>query len=491
MTYQVMLRVCLCGLLAAGRVQPVSAQQGQPQRQVPSGPWSLEQCITYAVENNLQIRQSLLNSRQSQLNLNRNRAAQLPSLNANASHNYNFGRSVDPFTNQFTTEAIRANNFSVSSSVNLFSGFQTRNSIKQSQQEQQAAELDVQTMRNDITLQVVTAYLQMLFSDELIQTATLVQNNTREQLERSQKLYKAGSLAESSVIELQAQVASDELSVITAQNNRDLARLTLMQLLNIQGSERFDIVKPDIPEPSQNPITPSAEQIYGIAEQTQPQVKSAEIRVQSAITGLKVAKGGYYPSLNLSGNVFTGYSSARSLFVIDNSSFETVPIGYTGDPTNPANIVYTTRPRTLSQTYVFGDQLSDNLSKSVGLSLRIPILNGFQVRNNINRAELTKQNAELSADITRNQLRQSIERAYTDARAAEKKYLSAQRQLSAFQQAFNNAQLRLDKGAINSTDFNVAKNNFTRAQSDLIQAKYDYVFKLKVLDFYQGKPLTL
>jgi outer membrane protein len=484
-------RVALAVLLAGScqAVFPIvaSAQQSQSDKR-----WTLQQCIDYALQNNLQLRQSIANTELSRLNLNQSKGSMLPTINGNASHSYNYGRSIDPVTNTFVNERIRSNNFSLNGNMVLFDGLQRQNSVKQNTLELEASKLDVETNRNNIIIQVVTAYMQVLFSDDLVQTSTLQMQNSQQQLDRVQKLFKAGSVAEGNVLELNAQVASDELNILNAQNQKDLAELSLAQLLNIPNNQGFEVERPAVLDPGLMPLVGTPASIYATAEQTQPQLKSAAYRVKSTLKGVAVAKGNYSPSLSLSGNIYTLYSTGNNFRPVFSGQTQTVPVGFIPGPTptDPPQLVYAQQPLVSYAPYAFTDQVYDNISKSIGLNLSIPILNGFQARNSIGRAIINHRNAELNADIQKQQLYQSIEKAFTDARAAEKKWVTSTKQLNSFEKAFNYAQLRFNNGALNSTDYNVAKMNFVTAQSNLLQAKYDYIFKLKVLDFYQGKPLA-
>ncbi|HSI91244.1 MAG TPA: TolC family protein, partial [Adhaeribacter sp.] len=353
----------------------------------------------------------------------------------------------------------------------------------------QASEADLAKAKNDMILNIVTAYLQILFNDELLTTAQLNLNSSTAQAERTGKLFKAGSVAENNLLEINAQVAADELNVINAQNNKDIAELNLMQLLDLQDKTGFEVEKPAIPEPDQSVITFNAAQVYEAAQQTQPEINAASLRVRSAMKGVDVARGAYYPRLILAGSVSTGYSSARQATSI--SGFVEQPIGFIpGSGGAAPTVVYTTSPNVIVGDYAFGDQFNDNISKAVSLNLSIPIFNRFQARYGVQRSMVNVQNAELSLQLEKNNLRQKVEQAFADATAARKKYVAAKKQLESFEKAFKNAEIRFNSGILNSTDFNVSKNNYIKAQSDIIQAKYDYTFKLKILDFYQGNPIT-
>ncbi|GEO06777.1 transporter [Adhaeribacter aerolatus] len=477
-------------LLSAGLLftRPVLAQNQPQTQQVTKTTWTLPECIDYALKNNLQVKQRQLDARLTDINLKGARANMLPSLNGSTNYGFNFGRSIDPTENTFTTQQIQSANFSVSSSVPLFNGFQIQNTIKQNRLNKEAAETDITTAQNNLILDVVAAYLQIIYSDALLENAKVQLSSSQQQAERTQKLFRAGSVAGSNVLEIQSQVATDELAIINAQNQKDIAELRLMQLLDLKKVTDFEVVKPDIKDPGQEIINFDPEEVYGIAQQNMPEVRSAELRVNSALKGIEISRGAYFPRLALGGNLNTQYSSARSLYLGSNT-FVQRALGFSDAAGTQPLFVYV--PNQVAQKYPFLDQLTDNQGKSLFLSLNIPILNGLQTRNNVARARLNHESAVLNTEIVRNQLRQNIQQAYADALAAQKKFAATSRQLEALEQTFKNAEIRFNNGVLNPTEFNVARNNFIRAQTDLIQARYDYTFKLKVLDFYQGKSLSL
>lgn len=473
----------LIAALAVAGYLPASAQSEGGNR------WSLQKAVDYALEHNLQVKLSALNAEVSKINLRENRAAQLPNLTGNVSESYNTGRSIDPFTNNFVEQKIWATNTSLNSNVTLFSGFQVQNQIQQGRINLQASEADLAKAKNDMILNIVTAYMQVLFNDELLTTAKLNLSTSQSQALRTEKLYKAGSVAETNLLEINAQVASDELNVINAQNNKDIAELNLMQLLDLQDKSNFEVEKPQMSEPDQSVITFNAESVFETAQQTQPEIKAADLKARAAMKGVDVARGAYYPRLILAGSITTGYSSARQSttfagIVNSPSTFYLDPNG--GSPTT----IYTPTPTFISSDYPFGKQFSDNIGRSVSLNLSVPIFNRFQARYAVQRSLVNVRTAELNLQIEKNTLRKKVEQAFADATAAQKKYVAAKKQLESFEKAFKNSEIRFNNGILNSTDFNVSKNNFIKAQSDIIQAKYDYTFKLKILDFYQGKPIT-
>ncbi len=455
--------------------------------------WTLQQCIQHGVQNNLQVRQSGLQVEQDALNVNQARANRLPSLNGSASYGSSFGFFNDPITYEQRNEQNQSSNFSLQASVPLFSGLQIQNTIKRNRLDLQATELDQKRAQNDLMLNIVTAYMQILLNQELLKTNQERYNLTKIQAERTEKLFKAGSVPESNVLELNAQLASDELNIITAQNQIELAELQLIQLLNLENAQpaNFAIEIPTLPDPDQSVIAFDAQQVYETAEGIMPEIKSNQIRVESALKTIDIAKGAYYPTLSLGGSMSTRFSSGTPFFTIGPLQPVTETIGnVNGDPSLPVTYTYLTRQRTPT-TYKYFDQLSDNLGQYVGVSLNVPILNAFRTRNNVQLSRIGLRSAELNTAIAKNQLRQNIAQAYTDAVGAQKRFVAARKQLESFEQSFRNAEIRLNNGLINSVDFNVARNNYVKAQSDIIQAKYDYIFRLKFLEFYQGKTITL
>ncbi|GHA59054.1 TolC family protein [Pontibacter akesuensis] len=478
-------------LLAALGLSLAGAPDAFAQKE-PSGDniWTLQEAVAYASANNLQVRRNLLSKGLAQTDLNQARFGRLPSINGGSSYNFNYGTYVDPTTSELRSEQSRTNNFQLSASVPLFMGFQQVNAIKQNELELQAVEQEVQSAQNDITIQIVTAYLNILFADELIKISQQTRDLTQQQLKRTTILFDAGSVAENAVLDLESQLAADDLELINAENQRDISRLGLMQLLNIPTSQEFQIEVPEIPEPDENPVVLTGEEVYGVAVETLPAIKAADLRVLSAEKALDVARGGYYPRLSMFGGLNTFYSSARDFRFPEQGALQATPIGFTDSEGKNPFIVYTPTTTFRRETYGYIDQLKDGVGKNFGFSLQVPILNGLQVRSNVQRAKLQQQDAQITADIARNNLRQTIEQAYVDAIAAQRRYVAAKEQLRAAEKNYGNARLRLDAGVINTVDFNIIANSYRAAQSNLLQAKYEYTFKQKVLDFYQGEDIS-
>lgn len=457
--------------------------------ETPSEIWNLPQCIEYGIENNINIQQSNLTVQNSENNYIQSKIARYPSVNASATQGLLFGRSIDPFSNSFVNESIRSNNLGIFASWTIFNGFQQQNTIERNQLTIEANKLTVQQSEYDVSLNIALAYLNILLAQELLDASKHQVEATTEQLERTQKLYDAGAVAINEVVDLEAQLANEKLNIVTSENDLRLATLNLMQFMNFPATDNFEVQGVEIEDFEATPYPETSEEIYNTAVTTLPGVLSAEKSIEVSEREIEIAEGGLYPTVTLDGSLTSGYSSAQMLF--DRQTvLETVPIG-TVDGTGQT--VSATVPNTITnaQDYPFTDQINDNFSQALTLRVQIPIFNGKQVRTNIANSKISVDNARLVAENTRIQLRQDIEQAYNNTIAAANTYNAQKSQVDALELALETAQRRLDAGAGNIVEFNVAKNNLNAATSRLIRAKYDYLFRTKVLDFYQNKPLTL
>ena len=450
--------------------------------------WTLEDCINHAMKNNLQIRQAENNLDISGQNLLQSRAAQLPTVNANGTHNYNFGRNIDPFTNQFTNSQVQSNNFSLSGSLLLYNGLQVRNGIQQSHYDYMAANYQLETLKNDISLNISAAYLDILFNKELVNFASNQLALTREQYQRSEKLAAAGTLSPSALFDLKSQLATEEAQLIKNQNNLTLSYLNLTQFLDLPANEPFEVVQPgEIIIIADSAKVAQPDQVVQSALQNQPQIKNYEYRRLSTIEALRIAKGRQSPRLSLNGTLSTLYSSSSKIITGQGQAY-TQYIGMTQGTNDP---VYTLITPNLYGYKPYGTQLRDNYNRFIGLTLSIPILNGLQVRTGINRARLNADNAELDLKLTKMNLEKTIRKAHTDALIALSNFNASDNSVKASEEAVRNAARRMDVGLMNAFEYNQAKTRLINAQSDLLRSKYDYIFKIKVLDFYQGTPLKL
>jgi len=452
--------------------------------------WTLEKCITYALENNIQIKIQELTSKNYKQASTKSKMTFLPNLNGSASQNYSLGRSIDPLTNEFAESNVSSNNFSLSSSVTLFNGFQNINSLKQSLLNFQASLQDLQKAKNDVSLNVTSAFLQILFNNEMLYVAKNQVELSKSQCERSKKLFEAGSIAQGSYLEMESQLASDEMQLVNAENQLSLSYLTLNQLLEIGLNQSVEIDIPEISEPQTDIAISSTEEIYNAALQIFPQIKSAEYKMLSAEKGLDIARGYRSPRLILSGVYSTGYSSQRQN--ISGYSPATPQVtGYTVDGNGNIFDVYSYNFNYQYSTPSFQKQLDDNKSKSLSFGLSIPIFNNWQANYSISSAKINALNYKYSYDLAQRQLQKDIEQVHADAVASLKKYFAAKKSVSASKESFKYIQQKFDVGLVNSVDFNLAKNNLAKANSELIKAKYEYIFRLKIIDFYKGVPIKI
>jgi outer membrane protein len=451
--------------------------------------WTLEDCINYALENNLDIQKQIQTVESYKANLTQSALGMLPNLNANGTNFWNFGQTIDQYTNTFATTTVRSNNFYIASQMVLFNGLQKFNTVKQNQIMVLASKYDLDVIKNSISLSVAGYYLDILFNSELLDVANEQLRITKQQVERIQKMVDAGSSARGDLLNIQAQKAAEELTAVQATNMYKISNISLQQLIDFPVTTDFVIEKPNLKavEAPSRPVTP--EVIFDHALKTRPEIKSAELRVEAAKKRLAIARGIITPTLSVSGSWGTGYSGAAREIdpnVPGDTSWRVVGITQQSqDLVLMPQVSYATRVKS------FGDQLKSNNNQSIGFSLNIPIFNGWQGRTNITQAKIQRYQAELDLDIQKRNLRKLIEQAYADAVAALQKYNSSVEKVNAQTESFKYTQQKFDVGLMTSFDYNNSKKDLTKAQSDLLQAKYDFIFKTTILDFYMGNPIQI
>ena len=478
-----MMKVILYTILFLGITNFISAQ---------SAIWDLQQCIDYAQKNNINLKQSEISNRISKNNANQSKAAILPTFNAGAQHTYNFGRTIDRYTNTFANTQVLSQNFYISSNVIIWSGLAQYNNIKANQYQYLSNTESYLQQRNDLALNVATAYINVIFSDEVLQISRNQFKITQEQLERTQKLADAGTLAKSAVFDLKAQLANEEVNVTSSDNNYQIAMLTLKQLLNIDTLNNFNISRPNVDVQPNELSSLSVQNIYEAALKNQHSIKSANYNLLAAEKNLAVAKGRVSPTLSATGSIGTGTSGLdKKVNAVNFVGYEQTPYYVTDDPLNPTLVypVYQPKTEVVTSEKPFADQFKDNVNKSVGFTLSVPVFNGLQTYTGVKNAKLAALNAKYSGDLVEQNLYKTIAQAYANAKAALNKYNSTKLSVDASEQSFYYAQQKYNVGAISTFDYNNAKTRLQSAQSNLVQAKYDFVFKLKVLDYYQGKEL--
>jgi outer membrane protein len=422
--------------------------------------WSLEDCILYALKNNIQLKQQEITTQYDESALALSKLALLPTLNGYATHDYNFGRALDKTTYQYTeNQTTRSNNFSVSSSTTLFSGLVNYNTIKKNENKLLASRQDLEALKDNISLNIALAYLQILLDQELVNATSAQVDLTNQQIERTRKLVDAGSVAKGNLLDIEAQAASEQLQLTSLQNNLILANLSLAQMLELDSVSNFKILIPAI-EVNPVSIDSDPQTVYETAEKDRPEILSAQYSLDASKNSLSIARGGRSPQLTLGAGAGTAYSSSRT------------------------DLLTTHR-------MIFKDQLRNNSNYDVGLTLSIPIFNGWSVNKNVSNAKLAIQYSEYTLEATRKTLYKNITQAFTDAEGALRKYNSSKKAVESMEEAFRYSEQKFNVGMVNAVDYNQAKTKLLNAQSEMAQAKYEYVFKTKVLDFYKGLPLTL
>lgn len=483
------LSLLVAAMLSAGAFAQIDTLKQEQQTPPSVKKWTLKECIDYALSNNLAVQRSAYNVENSEVDYLQSRLSLLPSINGGASYGSSWGRGLDPVTNSFVTRQINSSNLTANASLLLFNGLRVHHTIKQTHTSVEASEQDLAKAKNDLTLNVASLFITVVFNKELLENAKFQLASSQQQLERTRKQVAAGALPKSEELNLDAQVATNEVTLVQQENALALSVLQLKQALRIPASEGFDVEIPQL-EPEDLVVDQTRDEIFNIARQAMPEVKSAELKVQSSYYGVKAARGNLYPRLSLNAGINTNYSSAQEArFYGDGTyTFSNNPVAYLNSDINQG--VYTIIPGgTYRNTYGFRDQFQDNIYKTLGFNLSIPVFNGYTARAGVQRSKIQNEQAKINALEVDQVLRQTVETAYNDALSSAKTYNSSLRQVQAREEAFRMMDQRYNSGATNSFEYQVSQNQLYQAQTDLTRAKYDFIFKKKVLDFYQGKPL--
>lgn len=414
-------------------------------------PWTLTECINYALEKNLTVQENVLSNETNKINAEQISASRFPSLNASASQNFSWSKQMNMNNTYGSYESSNSTNLGLNSSVKLYNGFRINNSIKQANLSYEAGKYDVETIKESVSLSVLDAYLQVLYSEEQLKNIENQIEATTKQLNLSEERLRLGAISKSDYLQVKSELASENLSLANTRSQLAINRISLMQLMEYPLSDSFKIVHPEFEKPT-NITVASADSVFGVALQVKPQIKSAELDKEIAELDIALAKSGYLPSLTLSGGLNTGYISGMG------SSFDY--------------------------------QINNKLVPSVGLTLTIPIYQNKQVSSSVAKAKIGTQRAELSETSTRNQLRKTIEQACVNVESAMLKYQATEEAYNSALESYNVAQEKYNQGIFNSVDFIIQKNNLITSESEMLQAKYNLVFSKKTLDFYTGSSLT-
>ncbi|HEX8378288.1 MAG TPA: TolC family protein [Pedobacter sp.] len=453
-------------------------------QQVSQPTYTLQQCIEIAIANNLLVKRSELEVQTARVNLNQAKSNLLPDLSANVNHGTNQGRSIDPFTNSYVNQNVNYANYSLNSGIVLFNGLILKNLIKQNALIYEAEKMEQQQAKDDLTLNVLFTYFQILSNEDQLNQARLQADVSRKQIERSDILNKAGAISPSQLSDLRGQLGNDELAVINSSNALTASKITLSQLMNVPFTGDFTIerLKPDAL--SLNPDL-GREQIYATALQQLAIVKGASLRKKGAQTAIKVAGGDRFPQLSLSNNFFSNYSSAATTSKLvatqDQPTDDYIEL-------NGSKLQVFSQARSFESSRIgYTDQIKNNYSSSFNLGLRIPVFNALRTRNQVRLAKIELKNADLAEETIMQQLKQAVDLAWFNMSTAKDRLQVLDKQVAAFRESFKAADVRFTAGAGTVIDYTLAKNNLDRSVINLINARYDIIIRSKVLDYYQGK----
>ena len=449
--------------------------------------WTLQECITEALKNNPEVIQAGINREQTLNNFEQSKWNQWPDLSLNSGQFLQNGRSIDRFTNTFTQTRIFSNNVGLQSSAMLFAGGQMRHTTQQLRYTYLASTEDEKVVNNNISLRVANLYLQALQAKELLQAAVENKNNIAAQLERSQKLFQAGALAESQVLTLQAQLSAEQVNVVQASNQVEQALTGLRTLLLLPFGIDFDVIAPNLPVGRERPEDYQPDSIFQVAQQNRPEIASARHKVRSAEYSLKGAYSGRYPTLNAGFNLNTLYSQ-NAKRITSTTITGTRPIGFV---TGTNEIVETVDFNYTLQTIPFNQQFRDNLGQSAGLQLSWSIFGRRATDSRIQQAKLSLQAAQLQESAVRYQLYSEIVTAYTGFKQAYLRYTANADALEFQNMNLSNVAQRYAAGQSNSVELQIAQSSRFTASSNLIQSKYERIFRRMILDFYSGTPIQL
>lgn len=416
-------------------------------------PWDLQKCIAYAIEHNLSIKRQEAARNQSEVELNTAQWSRLPNLNGNVGQSFNFGRALQA-DNTYGNRNTRNTNFSLNTNIPLFTGMQIPNSIALAKLNLKAAIEDLNKAKEDISIQVTSYYLQVLFNEELAKVAHNQVLLSKEQLELKIEFFKNGKASEADVYEAKSRLAQDEMSAVQADNSYQLAILDLAQALELPTPEGFHIVTPSTNDLMG--ILSLPDEVYSEAVLNKPSIKAAQYRLEGASKSIRIAQSAWFPQINFSAGLSTNY---YNLSGIDNASFSS--------------------------------QWSQNFNKYLQFSLNIPLFNRFETRNRVKSARIQHSALSWQLEESKKTLYKEIQQAYYNALASESKYKSSQAATEAAEAAFRLVNEKYANGKATATEYNEMRTSWMKALSDHIQARYDYIFRCKILDFYKGIPIEL
>ncbi|MCX6187001.1 MAG: TolC family protein [Bacteroidetes bacterium] len=456
--------------------------------------WTLEECINQAISSNIQIQQQSLQTQSAKADVLQSKLQAAPSINGSASNNWQTGFNINPKTNLPEENlAFRTNSFGASANMPLFNGFQTVNNMRLKESDYKASQFDLENTKNTISLNVANAYLSALQQAEILAASTSQADATRKILERQQKLYDLGGLNRSKLLQLKAQLSNEEYAIINNQANLNQAYLNLWQLINVDPSDKNTIEKPNQIALDVKDEVKTVDAIYNEFEKRSPDVVAAQHRLRSADLQHYVALGGRSVRLSVTGSASSFYTTLGVTNQYGPTIIPSSLIGYYLDGTGTKKDVYSIEHPSVgilkSEETPFSEQFKKNFGTSLGLTLSVPIFNGWSVNTNIQKANIQQMNAKLNEKQVKLNVYKNVNQSYLNFKNAIKRYEASQETMDANKEAYEISEKQFELGALNISDYISSKNSFNKSQNDYLQAKYEVVFRRKVLDFYEGKPL--
>ena len=450
--------------------------------------WTLEECVKYALQNNISIKQSELDSKNALIDKKGAIGKFLPSLNANASHSWNIGLNQDITTGLLQNQTTQFTSAGANVGIDIYRGLQNQNNLRKANLSIMASKYQLVKMQEDVALNVANAFLQVLFNKENLKVQKQQLGINEKQLTRSEELVKAGSIPRGDLLDIKATVALNNQNITIADNALLISKLSLAQLLQLKDFESFDVVDDTVVGDENNILAQTPNVIYEKALESKTELKIARTNLEIAQKNVEIAKGAFQPTLQgfYSFNSRVAYSD-RITGVIPNVSNPTSVVGFV-EGTNQ-NVLSPNFTRVLGNPAPFFDQFSDNKGQSFGVQLSIPIFNGFSVHNNVERSKVSLEKSKIALEQQNLDLQRNVFTAFADAKGALNTYESAVIALEAREGAYNYATEKYAVGLMNSFDFNQSQTLLTNAQSEVIRTKYDYIFKIKILEFYFGIPI--
>jgi outer membrane protein len=427
---------------------------GFPQTTGEDNIWTFEDCIQYALIQNIQVRKSDLTNQSALVNIEYAKAQRLPSLNATINQSFKWGNQEDISSGETEFSGSNSTNYSLNSSVSLFNGLSLNYRIKQAGLDFESSRYNSETIKESVSLSILDAFLQVLYTEEQVKNCEKQLESTIEELNLAEERLTLSIISQSDYLQVKSQLASEKLALANAQSQFAIAKVILMQLMELPVSDDFIFAHPDMNEVANQDRVTDATSVYSTALDIKPQVKNAELNKESATFDEKIARANYFPAISINAGIGTGYSS-------------------------------------LTNDQVYFSQMNDQINPSIGFNLSIPIFQKKQVKSNVSNARIGIQNAELSEIEVKNQLRKEIEQACVDVTSAQIEYEASMEQYQATEESYLLAEEKFGQGLINSVDFLFEKTNLIVAESQLLQSKYNLIFSYKILDFYSGVPLTL